>query len=116
MANHDIQNSLHLLKRLKEEMEFLDSLMAETQTFSSKATSLTHQVRFAASNLYKTWSSLHVSYESWKKRSESCKEKAPLSEDFLLEAGFLTKKKRNLHEKFFSAFLRKIAEMLEKMT
>ena len=67
MANHDIQNSQHLLKRLKEEMEFLDSLMAETQTFSSKATSLTHQVRFAASNLYKTWSSLHVSYESWKK-------------------------------------------------
>ena len=67
MANHDIQNSLHLLKRLKEEMEFLDSLMAETQTFSSKATNLTHQVRFAASNLYKTWSSLHVSYESWKK-------------------------------------------------
>ena len=67
MANHDIQNSQHLLKRLKEEMEFLDRLMKDTQEVSSKTTNLTHQVRFVASNLYKTWSSLHVSYESWKR-------------------------------------------------
>ena len=69
MANHDIQNSQHLLKRLKEEMEFLDSLMAETQIHSSKMNSLTSQVRFVASNLHKTWSSLHVAYESWKRES-----------------------------------------------
>ena len=70
MANHDIQNSQHLLKRLKEEMEFLDSLMAETQIHSSKMNSLTSQVRFVASNLYKTWSSIHVSYENWKRDKE----------------------------------------------
>ena len=70
MANHDIQNSQHLLKRLKEEMEFLDSLMAETQTHSSKMNSLTSQVRFVASNLYKTWSSIHVTYENWKRDNE----------------------------------------------
>jgi hypothetical protein len=69
MADHDIQNSQHLLKRLKEEMEFLDSLMAETQILSSKTTSLTSQVRFVASNLHKTWSSLHVFYENWKRES-----------------------------------------------
>jgi hypothetical protein len=70
MANHDIQNSQHLLKRLKEEMEFLDSLMAETQIHSSKMNSLTSQVRFVASNLYKTWSSIHVAYEHWKRDNE----------------------------------------------
>ena len=69
MANHDIQNSQHLLKRLKEEMEFLDSLMAETQTHSSKMNNLTSQVRFVASNIHKTWSSIHVAYESWKRES-----------------------------------------------
>jgi len=69
MANHDIQNSQHLLKRLKEEMEFLDSLMAETQTYSSKMNNLTSQVRFVASNIHKTWSSIHVAYESWKRES-----------------------------------------------
>jgi hypothetical protein len=70
MANHDIQNSQHLLKRLKEEMEFLDSLMAETQIHSSKMNSLTSQVQFFASNLYKTWSSIHVTYENWKRDNE----------------------------------------------
>jgi hypothetical protein len=69
MADHDIQNSQHLLKRLKEEMEFLDRLMKDTQEVSSKTTSLTHQVRFVASNLHKTWSSIHVAYESWKRES-----------------------------------------------
>lgn len=69
MADHDIQNSQHLLKRLKEEMEFLDSLMAETQAHSSKMNHLTSQVRFVASNLHKTWSSIHVAYESWKRES-----------------------------------------------
>lgn len=70
MADHDIQNSQHLLKRLKEEMEFLDSLMAETQTHSSKMNNLTSQVRFVASNLYKTWSSVQVTYENWKRDNE----------------------------------------------
>ena len=70
MANHDIQNSQHLLKRLKEDMEFLNSLMVETQTHSSKMDNLTSQVRLVASNLYKTWSSVHVSYESWKRDNE----------------------------------------------
>jgi hypothetical protein len=70
MANHDIQNSQHLLKRLKEEMEFLDSLMAETQIHSSKMNSLTSQVRFVASNLYKTLSSIHIAYDNWKRDNE----------------------------------------------
>ena len=70
MTDYDIQNSQHLLKRLKEEMEFLDSLMAETQIHSSKMNSLTSQVRFVASNLCKTWSSIHVAYENWKRDSE----------------------------------------------
>ena len=69
MTDYDIQNSQHLLKRLKEEMEFLDSLMAETQIHSSKMNSLTSQVRFVASNIHKTWSSIHVAYESWKRES-----------------------------------------------
>jgi hypothetical protein len=51
-------------------MEFLDSLMAETQIHSSKMNSLTSQVRFVASNLYKTWSSIHVTYENWKRDNE----------------------------------------------
>jgi hypothetical protein len=70
MTDYDIQNSQHLLKRLKEEMEFLDSIMAETQIHSSKMNSLTSQVRFVASNLYKTCSSIHVSYENWKRDNE----------------------------------------------
>ena len=35
MAEHDIQNSHHLLKRLEEEMLFLRSLMSQAEVVAS---------------------------------------------------------------------------------
>lgn len=51
MANHDIQKSRHLLKRLEEEMNFLKSLMSQTDSLSS-------QVIFISSGIKKTWSEI----------------------------------------------------------
>ena len=48
MANHDIQNSQHLLKRLEEEMIFLKSLLSQMDSLSS-------QVTFLSSGIKKTW-------------------------------------------------------------
>ena len=56
MANHDIQKSQHLLKRLKEEMSFLSSLLS--------------QAHVAASNLEGTWTAVRVTYENWKRDIE----------------------------------------------
>ena len=53
MADYDIQKSQHLLKRLKEEMSFLSSLMS--------------QAHIAASNLESTWTAVRVTYENWKR-------------------------------------------------
>lgn len=56
MANHDIQNSQHLLKRLEEEMIFLRSLMSQAEV--------------VASNLQGTWIAISVTYENWKRKTE----------------------------------------------
>ena len=56
MANHDIQNSQHLLKLLEEEMIFLRSLMSQAEV--------------VASNLQGTWIAISVTYENWKRKTE----------------------------------------------
>ncbi len=56
MADHDIQNSRHLLKRLEEEMIFLRSLMSQAEV--------------AASNLQGTWTAISVTYKNWKRDIE----------------------------------------------
>ena len=56
MADHDIQNSHHLLKRLEEEMVFLRSLM--------------FQAEVVASNLQGTWTAISVTYKNWKRDIE----------------------------------------------
>ena len=56
MANHDIQKSQHLLKRLKEEMSFLSSLMS--------------QAHIAASNLEGTWTAISVTCKNWERDIE----------------------------------------------
>ncbi len=57
MADHDIQKSQHLLKRLNEEIIFLSSLMAQAQIVSS--------------NLQGTWIAIDQLYRSWKRDIES---------------------------------------------
>jgi hypothetical protein len=56
MADYDIQKSQHLLKRLKEEMSFLSSLLS--------------QAHIAASNLESAWTAVRVTYENWKRDIE----------------------------------------------
>ena len=53
MADHDIQNSHRLLKRLEEEMIFLRSLMSQAEV--------------VASNLQGTWTAVSVTYANWKR-------------------------------------------------
>jgi hypothetical protein len=57
MADHDIQKSQHLLKRLNEEIIFLSSLMAQAQIVSS--------------NLQGTWVAIDQLNRSWKRDMES---------------------------------------------
>lgn len=57
MADHDIQKSKHLLKRLKEEMSFLSSLMSQADVVSS--------------NLQGTWTAIRVTYENWERDIEA---------------------------------------------
>lgn len=56
MADHDIQKSKHLLKRLKEEMSFLSNLMAQADIVSS--------------NLQGTWTAVRITYENFEKDIE----------------------------------------------
>lgn len=56
MADHDIQKSKHLLKRLEEEMIFLSSLMSQAQIVSS--------------NLKGTWIAIDQTYKNWKRDTE----------------------------------------------
>ena len=53
MADHDIQKSQHLLKRLEEEMIFLRNLMSQAEV--------------VASNLQGTWTAVSVTYGNWKR-------------------------------------------------
>ena len=63
MADHDIQKSRHLLKRLEEKMLFLGSLMSQIE-------SLFFQITFISSNIKKTWSEIDHTNEAWKKDQE----------------------------------------------
>ena len=56
MANHDIQKSQQLLKRLEEEMIFLSSLMS--------------QALIVASNLKGTWTAIDQVHKNWKRDIE----------------------------------------------
>jgi hypothetical protein len=56
MANHDIQKSQHLLKRLEEEMIFLSNLMSQAQIVSS--------------NLKGTWIAIDQIHKNWKRDTE----------------------------------------------
>ena len=57
MADHDIQKSQYLLKRLNEEIIFLSSLMAQAQIVSS--------------NLQGTWRAIDQLNRSWQRDIES---------------------------------------------
>lgn len=56
MTKLDIQKSQHLLKRLKEEMNFLSGLMT--------------QAEYQASNIQKTWAMIHDTHENWEENIE----------------------------------------------
>jgi len=56
MANHDIQKSQQLLKRLEEEMIFLSSLMSQAQ--------------IVASNIKGTWNAVNQTHKNWKRNIE----------------------------------------------
>ena len=56
MTDPNIATSQHLLKRLEEEIKFLNSLMA--------------QVLLVTSNLKGTWTSLKHAQENWKREIE----------------------------------------------
>ena len=56
MTDPNIATSQHLLKRLKEAMSFLSSLMS--------------QAHIVASNLEGTWTAVRVTYENWKRNVE----------------------------------------------
>ena len=56
MANHDIQKSQHLLKRLEEEMIILSNLMSQAQ--------------IVASNLKGTWIAIDQTHKNWKRDTE----------------------------------------------
>ena len=60
MANHGIQKSKHLLKRLEEEMNFLSYLVAQMGGISS-------QIAFTSSAIKRTWSDIDHAYEGWEK-------------------------------------------------
>jgi len=65
MADHAIQKSQNILKRLDEEMIFLNSLMAETNDLVTKMNCVTAQVIFVSSNLKSTWSALDKTHRTW---------------------------------------------------
>lgn len=63
MADHDIQKSKNLLKRLDEEMIFLNSLMAQMNNLSS-------QVLFVSSNIKGTWSAIDQIHKNIENKDE----------------------------------------------
>jgi len=66
MADHDIQKSKNLLKRLNEEIIFLSSLMSQINALSS-------QVLYVSSNIKGTWSSIDEIHKNWEKKKEEGK-------------------------------------------
>ena len=63
MAKHDIIKSQHLLKRLEEEMMFLNSLLAQME-------SLSVQVAFVSSGAKKTWIQIYNFHKDWERDQE----------------------------------------------
>ena len=64
MADHDIQKSRHLLKRLEEEMIFLSTLIAQIE-------SLLSQTQFVSIAIKRTWSEVDHVHKDWTQRSEN---------------------------------------------
>ena len=64
MANHDIQKSRHLLKRLEEEMFFLSTIVSQIENLSS-------QVKYVSSGIKKTWSDIDKIHKNWKEHTEN---------------------------------------------
>jgi hypothetical protein len=63
MADHDIQKSRHLLKRLEEEMIFLSDLMSQVNGLSA-------QVVFVSSSLKETWTSIEKIHKNYNQHNE----------------------------------------------
>ena len=64
MANHGIQKSRHLLKRLEEEMFFLSTIVSQIE-------SLLSQVQHVSSGIKRTWADIDQIHESWKQGTEN---------------------------------------------
>ena len=64
MADHDIQKSRHLLKRLEEEMFFLSTIVSQIENLSS-------QVKYVSSGIKKTWSDIDKIHKNWKEHTEN---------------------------------------------
>ena len=63
MTDSDIQNSCHLLKRLDEEMIFLNGLMTQINSLSS-------QVLYVSSNIKGTWSAIDKIHKNWENKEK----------------------------------------------
>ena len=63
MADHDIQKSQQLLKRLEEEMDFLRSITSQITNLSSQAIVL-------SSTIKGTWNYIDQVHKSWKRDTE----------------------------------------------
>ena len=59
MADHDIQKSKQLLKRLEEEMDFLRSITSQIENLSSQASAI-------SSTIKGTWNYIDQVHKSWK--------------------------------------------------
>lgn len=66
MADHDIQKSKQLLKRLEEDMVFMRDLMSELDDFVSKAGNISNQAIYMSSSLKKTWTAIDEAHKNWK--------------------------------------------------
>lgn len=64
MANHGIQKSQHLLKRLEEEMIFLSSIIAQIENLSTQA-------QHVSSGIKRTWSDIDHIHKDWKRDTEN---------------------------------------------
>lgn len=64
MANHGIRESQSLLKRLNEEMIFLNSIMSQIENLSTQA-------QYVSSGIKKTWSDIYQIHKDCKQNTEN---------------------------------------------
>ena len=64
MANHGIRESQSLLKRLNEDMIFLNSIMSQIENLSTQA-------QYVSSGIKKTWSDIDQIHKGWKQGAEN---------------------------------------------